>query len=348
MNSVGKLLAGLVLLFAPLTATTGTQVGIAEDGKELVIGTALANSRIFKVANSLAEGTPPDSSSCSCGVAYFNSEKIAAALSPDSEQMTGEVVNSKRGVLLDWDDVQNKYLLRVTRQDKNRPLGESHSFTHIWYILDGNATLVTGGSLGDPKTTIEPFAPWGGTLIRGPGIKGGESRRISKGDAIIVRRDWPHWWEEITNPPFNYLVVNIPPNSLEAGTQSPSSSSPVTYFDSKIMEAGFGKGSVLFDGKSVRNKYRMYTIRLKGPSPPETHSLDTVIMYVLDGSAQYVTGGVLVDPETAEPDEIRGTRIEGGVIRHLSKGNVIVVPNGVPQWFKEVQGSFLLYLVKVR
>jgi mannose-6-phosphate isomerase-like protein (cupin superfamily) len=348
MNSAGQVFGSLVLLFAPLPATTGTQVDIGVDGTKPVIGAVPAKGRGVKVAYSLAEGAPPDSSSCSCRVAYFNSEKVAAALSPDSQQMTGDVVNSKRGVLLDWDDVQNKYLLRVTRQDKNRALGERHSFTHIWYILDGSATLVTGGSLADPKTTIEPFAPWGGTLIRGPGIKGGETRRISKGDAVIVQRDWPHWWKEISDPPFTYLVVNIPPNSLEAGTQTPSSLSPITYFDSERMEAGFAKGSVLFDGKSVRNKYRVYTIRLKGPSPPEIHSLDTIIMYVLDGSAEYVTGGLLVDPKTSEPEEIRGTGIEGGVIRHLAKGNVIVVPNGVPQWFKSVRGPFLFYLVKVR
>jgi quercetin dioxygenase-like cupin family protein len=343
MDSAGMVSASLVLLFASMPGKTGAQAGAAQDGTQPLIVAKLAKGRGVSEAYSLA-----DSSSCSCRVTYFNSEKVAAALSPDSQTMTGEVVNSKRGVLLDWDDVQNKYLVRLTRQDKPRPLGESHSFTHIWYILAGSATLVTGGSLADPKSTIEPFAPWGGKLVRGPGIEGGETRQISKGDAVIVQRDWPHWWKEIRNPPFVYLVVNIPPNSIEAGTQAPTSLSPVTYYDSKTMEAGFAKGSVIFDGKSIGNKYRVYATRREGPSPPEIHTLDTVIMYVLDGSAEYVTGGSLVDPKTTETDEIRGVGIEGGVSRHLSKGDVIVVPNGVPQWFKEVRSPSLFYLVKIR
>lgn len=295
----------------------------------------------------LSKGAPAGSTSCSCRVAYFNSEKVAAALSPDTV-MTEAIVNNKRGGLVDWDDVDNKYLLRVTRQDKNRPVGESHSFTHIWYVLEGNATLVTGGSLASPKTVTQPIAPWGGQLIRGPGIEGGETRLISKGDAIIVQRNWPHWWKEIRDPPFIYLVVNIPPNSLEAEVPAASSPSPVTYFDNERMQAGFAKGSVLFDGKSVQNKYRVYTMRLEAPSPPEVHALDTVIMYVLDGSAEYVTGGSITDAKTTEPGEIRGTSIKGGVTRHLSKGDVIMVPNGVPSWFREVQGPGLFFLVKVR
>ena len=351
MNSAEGAYASLVLLIGFLPAMAGSQAvdkkALGVNGTKQAIGAAFAKGRRVAMANSLGEAASADSPSCSCRVAYFNSEKVAAALTPDS-QMSEAIVNNKRGELLNWDDVENKYLLRVTRQDKNRPVGESHSFTHIWYVLEGSATLVSGGSLADPKTTREPIAPWGGKLIRGPGIEGGETRHISKGDAIIVQRDWPHWWKEITNPPFIYLVVNIPPNSLEASTPAGSSLSPVTYFDSKRMEAGFAKGSVLFDGKGVQNKYRVYTTRLEGPSTPEVLMLDTVIMYVLDGTAEYVTGGSLVNPKTTEPDRIRGTGIEGGVTRHLSKGDVIMVPNGVPHWFKEVQGPSLFYLVKVR
>ncbi len=31
----------------------------------------------------------------------------------------------------------------------------------------------------------------------------------------------------------------------------------------------------------------------------------------------------------------------------LNKGDVIVIPNGIPHWFKEVNGTFLYYMVKV-
>jgi glc operon protein GlcG len=46
-------------------------------------------------------------------------------------------------------------------------------------------------------------------------------------------------------------------------------------------------------------------------------------------------------------DEIRGTAIDGGTTRHLAKGDVVVVPNGLPHWFKLVDGPLLYYVVKV-
>ena len=35
-------------------------------------------------------------------------------------------------------------------------------------------------------------------------------------------------------------------------------------------------------------------------------------------------------------------------MRRLVPGDVVVVPNGVPHWFKEVEAPFLYYVVKVR
>ena len=47
-------------------------------------------------------------------------------------------------------------------------------------------------------------------------------------------------------------------------------------------------------------------------------------------------------------DEIRGKLIEGGETRQLAKGDVSIVPAGVPHWFKEVTIPFLYYVVKAR
>ena len=57
---------------------------------------------------------------------------------------------------------------------------------------------------------------------------------------------------------------------------------------------------------------------------------------------------VEVDGKTTAPDEIRGAAIAGGDTRRLAKGDVVIVPNGTPHWFKEVDGPVLYYVVKVR
>ena len=80
----------------------------------------------------------------------------------------------------------------------------------------------------------------------------------------------------------------------------------------------------------------------------EIHTRDTDIAYVLQGSATLVTGGTAMGVKEILPEELRGTAIQGGETRQLTVGDVIVIPNGVPHWFKEVEAPFLYYVVKVR
>lgn len=61
-----------------------------------------------------------------------------------------------------------------------------------------------------------------------------------------------------------------------------------------------------------------------------------------------MTGGNIVDRRVTGVGEVRGTGIEGGDIRQLSKGDVLIIPAGVPHWFKEVPGPFHYFVVKVQ
>lgn len=118
----------------------------------------------------------------------------------------------------------------------------------------------------------------------------------------------------------------------------------VSEFDAKSVDASFAKGGVLLNN----GHYMVHTSRRDAPGQVEVHALDTDIIYVLQGSATFVTGGKLVDGKETAPNEIRGTTVEGGDTRHLKKGDVVVVPNGTAHWFKEVSGPFLYYTVKVQ
>ena len=122
---------------------------------------------------------------------------------------------------------------------------------------------------------------------------------------------------------------------------------PVNYFNSQKVTAAFTKGAVLLDDADGRN-YMVHASHRDKPGLAEIHTLDTDIVYVLEGTATFVTGGTAVDPKTIAPNEIRGGAIEGGESRKLVKGDVIVVPHGVPHWFKEVSSPFNYYVVKVR
>ena len=47
-------------------------------------------------------------------------------------------------------------------------------------------------------------------------------------------------------------------------------------------------------------------------------------------------------------EEIRGAAVQGGEVRQITAGDVVVVPNGVPHWFRDVPGPLDYYVVKVR
>jgi glc operon protein GlcG len=80
----------------------------------------------------------------------------------------------------------------------------------------------------------------------------------------------------------------------------------------------------------------------------EIHTRDTDIAYVLQGAATLVTGGWATDLKSTGPEELRGSGIRGGETRKLGPGDVVIIPNGIPHWFKEVSHPFLYYVVKVR
>lgn len=60
----------------------------------------------------------------------------------------------------------------------------------LFYVVDGSATLVTGGKLKDEKRT-------NAENLTGAGIDGGESRHVAKGDFIMVPDHVPHWFSKI-------------------------------------------------------------------------------------------------------------------------------------------------------
>ena len=122
---------------------------------------------------------------------------------------------------------------------------------------------------------------------------------------------------------------------------------PVKFIDAKFVADSFAKGAVLEDGSNGEN-YMVHASRRDKPGMSEVHELDTDIIYVLEGTATFVTGGRSVDPKMVAANEFRGSMIDGGETRQLQKGDVVIVPKGTPHWFKQVDGAFLYYVVKVR
>jgi uncharacterized protein GlcG (DUF336 family)/mannose-6-phosphate isomerase-like protein (cupin superfamily) len=119
---------------------------------------------------------------------------------------------------------------------------------------------------------------------------------------------------------------------------------PVMHLPAKQVSQAFVKGMPLVRGAN----YKIDASHRDEPGLVEVHNRDTDIIYMLKGRATLVTGGTIIDGKTIEPEEIRGKQSQGGESRTLTKGDVIVIPNGTPHWFKEVNGPIDYYVVKVR
>ncbi len=128
-----------------------------------------------------------------------------------------------------------------------------------------------------------------------------------------------------------------------AGASTRTALEPVTHIEGRAVSAAFRKGAPLLEVES----YKIHASRRDAAGQAEIHCRDTDVIHVLEGSATFVTGGTIVGGTTVATDEIRGESIRDGEVRRIVKGDVVVVPSGVPHWFKEVPEPITYYVVKV-
>jgi mannose-6-phosphate isomerase-like protein (cupin superfamily) len=121
----------------------------------------------------------------------------------------------------------------------------------------------------------------------------------------------------------------------------PSSPTAVTIIPGTKVTDAFKKGVPMLE----TGEYKINAGRRDAAGGVEVHNRDTDVFYILEGSAVLITGGTVQEPKTTAPNEIRGTSIVGGESHPVGKGDVIVIPRGVPHWFKEVPQVPLLYFV---
>lgn len=118
-------------------------------------------------------------------VKYFAAKEVEAAMSKSPPTITkGE-----------------GYTVMMNRRTKGGEAELHDADSDVFYIVDGSATFITGGTLVGGKTT----AP-GET--RAPSIRNGKAHKLSKGDVITIPRGVPHWFSEVPQS-VTYFIVKI-------------------------------------------------------------------------------------------------------------------------------------------
>ena len=119
-------------------------------------------------------------------VTYVPNSKVTEVMTKG-----GEIVNDKGLIIL----ANRRGAGEVEVHDKTN---------HIFIIVEGEATFVTGGTLVGAKNT----APG---QIRATSMNGGQTHQLKKGDVITVPAKTPHWWRDVSTKTIAYYAINTEP-----------------------------------------------------------------------------------------------------------------------------------------
>ena len=128
-------------------------------------------------ANSLGSGVP-------AAVHYIDHEKVAAVM-------------AKGGSIL-----SDPGLVILANRREAGPVEYHDRTNHVFIMVEGEATFITGGTMVDAKRT----AP---DQMRAASIEGGVTHHLTKGDVITIPAKTPHWFKEVPTKTVAYYAVNI-------------------------------------------------------------------------------------------------------------------------------------------
>jgi mannose-6-phosphate isomerase-like protein (cupin superfamily) len=98
--------------------------------------------------------------------------------------------------------VNSRYKVMASRRVAAPAAVEIHAKdTDVFYIVDGSATFLTGGTAVDSKE----MSP---NEFHAKSITGGSEHHLTKGDIIVIPAGTPHQFLQVTNP-FLYFVVKV-------------------------------------------------------------------------------------------------------------------------------------------
>jgi mannose-6-phosphate isomerase-like protein (cupin superfamily) len=121
----------------------------------------------------------------------------------------------------------------------------------------------------------------------------------------------------------------------------------MAHIDKSHMDAALSGGLNVVVDDSADWGLRVLGMRRAKSGSVESHASESTVFYIIDGEADVVMGGTIVNMKEPRPGEQTGTDLTGGQTVHVVKGESLVAPAGVPYWFRNVPGSIVYFVVKV-
>jgi mannose-6-phosphate isomerase-like protein (cupin superfamily) len=146
--------------------------------KFLTLATLLTTAVLLAAAAALLGGGVP------AAVHYIDHDKVSATMAKG-----GPIVNDPGLIVL------------ANRRGAGQVEYHEHT-NHIFIMVEGEATFVTGGTMVEAKRTSPD-------QMVAAAIEGGETHHLSKGDVITIPAKTPHWWKDVATKTVAYYAVNI-------------------------------------------------------------------------------------------------------------------------------------------
>jgi mannose-6-phosphate isomerase-like protein (cupin superfamily) len=154
---------------------------------------------------------------------YINNGAVQEALAKAIERGGGgqQILLSdigKADVTVGVDFVKRDAELGIRSRDKTKQVASQHdNVTEIYHILEGSATLVTGGRIaGLHRQVNDPAIALNGPTMRGSIIEDGVSRDLGPGDVIVIPAGVPHWFSAV-NQDLKFLIIRVDPDKVLRG-----------------------------------------------------------------------------------------------------------------------------------
>jgi len=84
---------------------------------------------------------------------------------------------------------------------------------------------------------------------------------------------------------------------------------------------------------ALTDQYRINIVRRMKGAGAIAHPGNTEVHYIIEGSGTLVTGGTILRATT----DGGVAEIKDGVTRHVAPGDVVVVPENSPHWYKDLE-----------
>jgi mannose-6-phosphate isomerase-like protein (cupin superfamily) len=100
------------------------------------------------------------------------------------------------------------------------------------------------------------------------------------------------------------------------------------------LKAGQATPDMLTSAVELTDRHRINLIRRTQAAGAVAHEGFAELHHIIEGSGTLVTGGTI-----ARTTGRGAATIQNGVSRHVEPGDVILIPPGMPHWYKDLGGT---------